>query len=85
MAEIIEFVASDEDRERVVAILERALEKARLGEIVDVAVVAATRDEDGSGFVLTYWGQRAYAVLLAGASALQFDLHHERYRDAGRT
>lgn len=78
MAEVVAFRASDEDRARVVGLLEEALVEARLGRVIDVAIVLAVRDEDGPQFWLKYWGRRAYSTLVTGVSALAFDLHYQR-------
>jgi hypothetical protein len=85
MAEVVAFKADTSSQQSCVEILKDALAKALAGEMVDVAVVAAIRDEDGPQFWTSYHGAGAYAVLLAGVSALTFDLHHERYLEAGRT
>lgn len=85
MAEIVKLEACAGDQEAVVALLEEALEKARSGVVIDVAVVMAIRDEDGPSFCSAYHGEAAYAMLLAGVSALEFELHHDRYAQAGRT
>jgi hypothetical protein len=79
MAQVLAFPVSDADRDAVVSVLEEALRRARAGEVVDVAVVLAVRDDDGPQFWTSYYGQRAYATILAGVSALDFDLHYRRY------
>ena len=68
--QVIEFQAANEDRETVISLLEGALEKARAGQVVDAAVVLAIQDGDGPQFWHSDYGQRAYATLLAGVSAL---------------
>ncbi|MDV3257742.1 MAG: hypothetical protein LOX97_08190 [Sphingomonas sp.] len=45
----------------------------------DCAVVLVIRDEDGPQFWHGYYGQGAYGALVAGVSALEFDLHYRRY------
>jgi hypothetical protein len=79
MAEIVKFAARDDDKEAVIELLETALEKARAGEMNDVLIVAAIKDENGPQFWHGYYGQAAYATLLAGLSAAEFDLHYRRY------
>ncbi len=81
-AEVVEFKAGDADQAACIELLEKALEMARAGKIRDVAVVAAVRDEDGPQFWHGYYGDGAYATLLAGVSALTFDLHYRRYKEA---
>ena len=76
---VIEFQSDSEDREAVIELIEDALEKARAGQAVDAAIVLAIRDENGPQFWHGYYGQRAYATILAGVSALEFDLHYRRY------
>ena len=78
-AEVVSFVAPDNDKQAVVELLEEALEKARAGQVRDVAVVLALNDEDGPQFWHGYYGDAAYATILAGVSALTFDLHYRRY------
>ncbi|MGN6538951.1 MAG: hypothetical protein ACTHKQ_24890 [Mesorhizobium sp.] len=77
--QVIEFQSATADREAVIELLEDALEKARAGQAVNAAIVLAIRDEDGPQFWHGYYGERAYATLLAGVSALEFDLHYRRY------
>lgn len=81
VAEVIAFRADDTDQQAVVGLLEEMLEKARSGEVVDIAIVAAIRDEGGPQFWHGYYGQSAYGTLLAGVSALEFDLHYRRYTE----
>lgn len=78
-AEVIQFAADQTDQEAIIEILEDALTKARSGTVLDVAVITAERDSDGPAFHTAYYGQSAYASLLAGVSALEFDLHYRRY------
>lgn len=63
----------------MVELLEDALAKARAGKVADCAVVLVIRDEDGPQFWHGYYGQGAYGALVAGVSALEFDLHYRRY------
>lgn len=78
-AQVLAFKANDSDQEAVISVLEEALAKARAGQVVDVAVVLAIRDEDGPQFWHSYYAGAAYATVLAGVSALEFDLHYRRY------
>jgi hypothetical protein len=52
---------------------------------VGCSALPAIRDEDGPQFWTSYYGNGSYATILAGVSALEFDLHHERYVEAGKT
>ena len=79
MSKVIPFKADTSDQEAVVGLLEEALEKARAGEIKDIAIVAAIQDKDGPQFWHGYYAEAAYGTLLAGVSALTFDLHFRRY------
>jgi len=83
MAELVQFKAESADQREVVDLLEDALVKARAGQIRDIAIVAAVFDENGPQFVTNYYGEGAYAIILAGVSALEFDLHYRRYQEAG--
>jgi len=76
---VVEFQSATTDREAVIELLQDALEKARAGQAVYAAVVLAIRDEDGPQFWHGYYGEGAYATLLAGVSGLEFDLHYRRY------
>jgi len=78
MTKIVELRANDEDREACISILEKQLERARRGELRDVAVITAYHDEDGPGFSFHYHGYGHYAGLLAGVSALTFNMHITR-------
>jgi hypothetical protein len=78
-ATVVDLGAHDDDREAVVEILENALEQARSGVVRDVAVILAVRDDDGPQFQIRYYGEAAYSTILAGTSALEFDLHYRRY------
>lgn len=75
---IVPFVAADQDQQAIVALLENALERARSGQVRDVAIILAIKDKDGPQFWHRYYGQAAYATILAGVSALEFDLHYRR-------
>jgi hypothetical protein len=79
LPEVVAFTAPDDDQQAVIRMLEEALAKARAGQVRDVAVVLAFRDENGPQFVHSYYGEAAYATILAGVSALEFDLHYRRY------
>jgi len=83
MAELVQFKAESADQQEVIDLLEDALVKARAGQIRDIAIVAAVRDENGPKFMTSYYGEGAYAIILAGVSALEFDLHYRRYQEAG--
>jgi hypothetical protein len=78
---LVEFRPDTSDQDAVIGLLEEALEKARSGEAKDVAIVLAIRDEDGPQFWHGYYGEVAYSTILAGVSALTFDLHYRRYRE----
>lgn len=78
---VVEFRPQADDQDAVVGILEQALADARAGKVVDVAVVMAYRDEDGPQFVTSYYAEVAYSTILAGVSALEFDLHYRRYQE----
>lgn len=80
VAELLQFRAVDEDRKAIIAILSEALDSAEAGHIIDVAVVTVERSGDGPSFNTAYYGQSGYAALLAGVSALEFDLHWQRYK-----
>jgi hypothetical protein len=77
--EVVAFSAPDDDQKAVVELLEEALAKAKAGQVRDIAIVCAIRDEDGPQFWHGYYGEAAYSTLLAGISALEFDLHYRRY------
>lgn len=79
MTNVVEFKPSAEDQEAIIELLEETLEKARLGHVRDIAIVVALRDDDGPQFWHAYLGNAAYATIVAGVSALQFDLHYRRY------
>lgn len=79
MAEIVQFKADTSDQDAVIDVLEQALAKAKAGEMIDVLVVAAIKDADGPQFWHGYYGEAGYATLLAGLSAVEFDLHYRRY------
>jgi hypothetical protein len=85
MTNVVAFQADNSDQDTCIDILEAALAKAKAGEMVDVAVIGAIRDENGPQFWTSYYGGGSYATILAGVSALEFDLHHERYVEAGKT
>jgi hypothetical protein len=76
---VVPFIADGDDQAAVVDLLEDALAKAKAGQVRDVAIVLAIRDEDGPQFWHGYYGEVAYATILAGVSALEFDLHYRRY------
>lgn len=83
MAEIVQFRACSSDREAVIELLEDALEKAKSGQVNDAAIVLALNNEDGPQFWHGYYGEGAYATIVAGVSALEFDLHYRRYQEDG--
>jgi hypothetical protein len=80
---VVNIAADDRDQRIVVKLLEDALEMARAGKVRDAAVVLALQDDEGPQFWHGYHGEAAYATVVAGVSALQFDLHYERYRTQG--
>jgi len=77
---VVRIAADERDQSVVIKLLEDALALARAGKVNDAAVVLALRDENGPQFWRGYYGEGAYATLLAGVSALEFDLHYERTR-----
>ena len=77
---VVDFLASDEDQQAVIAVLERALDLAKRGEIIDVAVAASIRDGDGPQMFLAYHGKADFATLCAAVQSLQFDMHYRRYQ-----
>jgi hypothetical protein len=80
---VVEFKADQSDQEAVIEILEATLEKARAGRLKDVAIVTAEADpEEGPMHVYAYYGQGAFATLVAGVAALAFDLQYDRHKDA---
>lgn len=81
MAELVQFKATDEAQQAVIELLEETLLKARAGEVRDIAIVAAIRDEDGPQHWHGYYGQEAFAVLVAGVAALGFSLQYERHKE----
>lgn len=82
MPELVQLNANEGDQKEIVGLLEETLERARRGEIKDIAIVAALHDSDGPQFWHGYSAEVAYGTLLAGVSALAFDLHYQRYMDA---
>jgi hypothetical protein len=76
---VVTYEADKSDKDAVIELLEEALEKARAGQMKDVAIVAALHDENGPQFWHGYYAEAAYSTLLAGVSALEFDLHYRRY------
>jgi len=79
MVTVVKLEAAEDDKQAVIELLEEALEKAKAGEVNDIAIVMAIRDDDGSQFWHGYHAEAAYATILAGVSALEFDLHYRRY------
>jgi hypothetical protein len=79
MPELVKFKASTSDQEAIISLLEETLAKAKAGEVKDIAIVAAIQDQNGPQFWHCHYGQAAYSTLLAGVSALEFDLHFRRY------
>lgn len=79
---VVAFKADTTDQDACISILEKALEDAKAGKMVDVAVIAAVNLGEGPEMSIAYWGEGNYACLVAGVSAIQFDLHHQRYLEA---
>lgn len=79
MPSVVQFKAPETDQQAVIEILETALATAKAGSVRDVAVVMSINDDDGPQFATSYYGEGAYASLLAGVSALEFDMHYRRY------
>ena len=79
---VIDFPAS-EAPEKIVEIIETALAEARDGRLVDIAVVAIGRDEDGMPTVkLNWYGEGHYAALLGGlhmCSHAMNKVRHDQY------
>lgn len=78
---VAQFEASERAKTCMIEMLEGALAKVKAGEVADLAIVAAIRDEDGPQFWFTYWGEGSFATLVCGVSALEFDLHYRRYAE----
>lgn len=78
MVQLVEFRASSEDRESVIGVLREALEAAESGRLIDVGVVGAYASDDGPEMYVRYYGEAAYATLIASVSLLNFDLHYRR-------
>lgn len=81
MAEIVAFKADTTDQDECVGRLEAALELAKSGNMVDVAVVAAVNVGNGPEMWMSYWGNGSYSTLLAALDCIRFDLHYSRYDD----
>lgn len=81
---IIEVNFDDErDKERSIAILERALEDARAGKVIDVAVATVEREPNGQKTYGIHWyGLGDYSALCTAIAALQFDTQYKRIKEA---
>ena len=67
MAEIVPFRADGYDQAQVIAVLEGVLERARAGEVADVAVLIATRSADGPGMAVDWHGEAQFSALITAA------------------
>jgi hypothetical protein len=81
MAELLLFKAPDDDAEAVIEIIEDILEKARRGEVSDIAIAAAIRDKDGPQQWHSYYGQGAYSVLVSGIASLAFAVQYDARKE----
>jgi len=82
---VVEFKPRDDAQQAAVEAFTELLEQAKRGEVLDFAVVIATRNESGPQHWIKYYGQEAYATIVAGTAALSFDLQYQRYKqDEGR-
>lgn len=80
MPKIVQLQPDADDQEAIIDILEDALEKARSGEMKDVAVAAVLkRDGEDPTMWCKYWAEAQYGTLVGSVSALAFDLHYRRY------
>lgn len=78
---IVEFKADRTDQEVIVGILERVLERAKAGRLKDVAVVTAEIDPDrGPMHAHFYYGQGAFATIVAGVASLAFSLQYDGHK-----
>jgi len=79
---VVDLKADQDDREEIIRILEEALEKAKKGEILDAGVVYVARDEDAEmAYFHHYYGHNHFALLLAGVSAMEFDMNMVAYEN----
>ena len=82
-AELVAFEASIEDKTALQAIIDMLQQRLDAGELRDLAVIQAVRDDNGPGWEINFWGERQAASLLAGCTHLQFEMHYSRYEEVG--